>query len=95
MNGIVYALVHRRHHIVILLADSNDFRDLPRKVVAEAPPAELALLVQLVDRLERHLVWRRPVGRVQVPEVDRAKARGVRQGSACVRAGVLSLEGLQ
>ena len=47
-----------------------------RVVVGDAEALELALLVEVVHGLERHLVWRRAVGAVQVEDVDGAVARG-------------------
>ena len=70
LDRIVNALVRRRLDVPILAADAHHLRDLPRHVVRDAEAPELALLVQLVDRLERHLERRRAVGAVQVEDVN-------------------------
>ena len=43
-----------------------------RVVVGDAEALELALLVEVVDRFEGHLVWSAAIGPVQVPHIDRA-----------------------
>ena len=43
-----------------------------RVVVGDAEALELALLVEVVDRLQGHLIWRAAIGPVEVPHVDRA-----------------------
>ena len=52
VHSVVDALVHRRQDIPVRLAYMHDLGDFPRIVVAQSPPAELALLVQLVDSLQ-------------------------------------------
>ena len=49
-----------------------------RHVVGDAKALELALLVELVDRLHRHLVRRAAIRPVEVPHVDRAVVQHIR-----------------
>ena len=78
MNCVVDALVHRGLDVSIPLADLADLGDLPGHVVTDAETLELAFLVEIVDCLERHFVWRRAVRAVEVPHVDRAVVLHVR-----------------
>ena len=72
MYGVVKALIHRRLHPAIPLADAHDLGDLPRHVVRDAELLELALLMELVHSTQRVLVRCLAVRAVQVPHVDGA-----------------------
>lgn len=69
-DGIVHGLVYGRAHPPVVLAGHDDLGDLKGREVTQAQLDKLALLVQLVDSLERLGEWHAPVSCVQVEDVD-------------------------
>lgn len=68
-DGVVHPLIDCRLDPPPLVAHGPDLRDLERGEVAQPQLHELALLVQLVQRLQRLRERDRPVRRVQVEDV--------------------------
>ena len=80
MDCVVYTFVDGGKNISVGLADIDDLGDLPSLEVADPETLELALLVQVVDRLQSHLEGRLAIGRVEIENVD-----GARQEVSVVR----------
>ena len=68
----ISATSHLRGVGDVTVSDFGMGRRYARHVVGDAEALELALLVELVDRLEGHLVWCAAIWPVEVPHVERA-----------------------
>ena len=70
VHGVVDALVDGRLDPAVGAAEGHDLGDLPGHVVGDPEALELALLVEVVYRLQSHFIRGGTVRSMQVPHVD-------------------------
>ncbi len=70
LQRMVMSFIDGRFDPAVLFADLADLRNLPRHVVAQAEPIEVAFAMELVHRAEGVLEWVLAVRPVQIEHLD-------------------------